>query len=224
MIAKSQGIVLSTLPFQEHSIIARLYTRDFGYGAFIVRGVRRARARGQLAYFQPFTILDVVVYVKASRSIQNLTEYKALHYEKQPDVRKQTVMLFLSEVLQQLLRQEEESNPAMYDYLCGAIQIFHDRDWIQNFHVQCLVQLTPFLGISIGSVEILLTELQNHDMSPSLRTFFEESIFQPIGAMNVVGTGTIRSEAIGWLLDYFALHIPGFGPIQSTEVLQRIFY
>ena len=58
------GIVLSYMRYGDTSIIARIFTEESGYGSYIVNSVRSQKSKKSIGYFQPFTILDMLLYVK----------------------------------------------------------------------------------------------------------------------------------------------------------------
>jgi DNA repair protein RecO (recombination protein O) len=64
MLSKTQGIVINYVKYKESSIIAKIYTKEFGIQSYIENGVRSARAKNKIALFQPLTLLDLVIYHK----------------------------------------------------------------------------------------------------------------------------------------------------------------
>lgn len=67
------AIVLRSIPYSDSSKIATLLTRDAGKISVIAKGAKSQNSRyGHL--IQPLNELEVVVYLKSGRDIQNLTQ------------------------------------------------------------------------------------------------------------------------------------------------------
>jgi len=107
---KTSALVLSTLPYEEHKLIAHLYTRELGRLAFVVSGPKRIR------YFQRGAILSIRFYYKPHREVQRLIEadwltlYENLHHE----VALMPYLLLMLEVLNQILVAPDE---ALFDFV-----------------------------------------------------------------------------------------------------------
>ena len=107
MLHKANGIALGYFPYKETSIIARIYTDEFGLQSYLVNGVRTAKGKQKAALFQSFTLLELVVYYSGKSGLQRISELKC-KYACQTipfDYYKITVSLFLSEVLQKVLTE-----------------------------------------------------------------------------------------------------------------------
>jgi DNA repair protein RecO (recombination protein O) len=222
MITKTRGIVLNHIPYGETSIIARIYTEQFGYQGFIVNSIRSSKSKHSMAYFQPFTLLDLVVYWKNTREIQRISEYKSIVNWHADDIIKQTVLLFLGEVVDKLLRNEHTDNPALFGYVNDALLQFKQTKSMENFHLLFLLKLTDHLGIAIGSGSDLfenMNQVMRHDEIERLIDNLLNSEFEDI----VESSGDLRYQSLSCLMEYFNHHVPGFGEVRSLKVLKQIF-
>ncbi|RYD89889.1 MAG: DNA repair protein RecO, partial [Sphingobacteriales bacterium] len=153
MLVKTRGIVLNYIRFRETSIIARIYTEELGLQSYIINGLRNKGTATRIALFQPFTLLSLVAYDTRKGSINRLSEYRCEHhFHKIPyDIRKSSIIIFLSEILSRSVR-EEEPNPMLYTFLHDAILGFDEmEDGFENFHLFFLLQLSWYLGFGPGS-------------------------------------------------------------------------
>ena len=118
MIEKARGIVIKYIKYQESSIIAQIFTDEYGLTPFMINGIRSPRSKRSIGYFQPFSILDLVAYIKPGREIQRLSEYKYLipTHSIQTDIRKSTIVLFLSEILTKLLHHEKGPQEHLFNF------------------------------------------------------------------------------------------------------------
>jgi len=222
MIAKTQGVVLGHIPYGESSIIAHIYTANHGYQAFIVHSVRSKKSKHSMAYFQPFTFLDLVIYWKSSRDIQRISEYKSQMNWHTDDIKKQTVLLFLGEVVEKLLRNEHTEHPALYSFLRDSLTYFKSAPSIENFHLQFLLQLSHHLGIDISSGAELFENMNKvadrQDVESLINALLAADFADKIHA-----SGDLRFQSLEYLMHYFHHHVPGFGEVKSLKVLKQIF-
>ena len=114
MLHSTRGIVIHTTKFSETSIIARIFTEQFGLQSYLIKGIRRAQSKLKPGLFQPLTILELVVYHKQNRSVQNINDATYLYpYQSIPfDIRKSSIALFINELTYKTIH-EEESNPEL---------------------------------------------------------------------------------------------------------------
>ena len=114
MIDKTKGIVLRTVKYGETSVIVAIFTELFGLQSYLVNGVRTSSKKGssKANLFQPAAILDLVVYHNELKNLQRLKEFKWEHLYQHIffNVLKNSVALFMVELLQKCLKQPE-SNP-----------------------------------------------------------------------------------------------------------------
>lgn len=73
MISTTDAIVLKTIKYRESSIIATLFTRDFGKLSVIAKGVRN-KPRGGGLVVEPMNYVRTVIYRKPGRELQLMTQ------------------------------------------------------------------------------------------------------------------------------------------------------
>lgn len=222
MIGKTQGIVLGYIPYGETSIITRIYTNKYGYQSFLVNSIRSSRSKQSIAYFQPFTLLDLVIYFNPNRDLQRISEYKAMSSDYAVDIKKQTVLLFLAEVTDKLLRGEEEENQSLFSFIREGILFFKREKYYPNFHIQFLLKLTPYLGLAVISGKSIYQNMNRVSDFEEIEAYLESLITTEYDIENEVN-GDVRKQALGAIIQYFQHHIDGFGQVQSLKVLAQIF-
>lgn len=213
MLHKTRGIVIRYIRYRETSIIATIFTEEFGMRSYIINGIRSSKSKKSIAAFAPLTLLDLVVYQKDSSEIQRLSEWKraVLQNDIYTNLKKSTVALFLSEILYKSIR-ESDPNPDLFDF------VFHSIEWLDtaeeglsDFHVQFLSKFTRYLGFGLdyyvdeGSIKVL-----------------QEMGSKRYGKI----IGLSRKERVNnleRLLLFYKEHIEGFGTVKSLPVLQTVF-
>ena len=149
---------------------------------------------------------------------------------------KSTMVMFLAEVMQMVLK-EEESNTLLYRYLEENLIRFDEREKnYADFHLWFLMQLTKFLGFfpnidemeqdyfdlengvfTSESVHVEhLTHTQTQLWKALLRLDFREN-------QSTAFNQSQRRELLHLLMKYYQIHLPNFFQPKSLEVLQEIF-
>lgn len=227
MLHHTQGIVLGTIKYSETSIIARVFTRKFGMQSYIVNGVRSKKAKGKIALYQPLSLLDMVVYYKAEKDIQRISEAKFLvSYQSIPfDPTKRAIGIFLMEVFSKVLRSESE-NEGLYSFLEQSLSFFdHQTEAINNFHLQLLLKATTFMGFGPEDGKDLVHQLEEagfhfilvKDELVLLDRLMNENIGERIILPN-----SFRRDVLDHIIKFYQAHIDGLKEIKSVEVLKTI--
>lgn len=220
MLEKTEGIVLNYLKYRDTSIIVRIYTRKYGLQSYIINGIRSQKSKKSIGLFQPFTILDLVIYHNPKRDINRLSEYKnqfplkTLHY----DIRKSTISLFLTEILVKTLEENFEEENFQFTFIKNSIIQFDSlKVGYENFHLFFLINYANFLGFGIYNTE----NIESHgdqQLTEYLTIVKEEGKY-----FQLKSNHKIRRKALEMILNYYSEHIDNFGKIKSIEVLYQIF-
>lgn len=240
MLEKTRGILLSQLKYSETSVIATIYTENFGRQTYIINGVRTKNASVKAAILQPLFLLDLEVYHKPGREMHRLKNARALvPYSTIPyDIHKSTIVIFLAEILNKCLK-EEEANKELFEFIFHALTFFDlTEKGIANFHIWFLFRLTIFLGIfpnrenahisnyfdlkkaSFVSGEPGHPHFMDKRTTTLFATFYDVG-FSNLGELHV--TGHDRKILLKQLIDFYKLHFDSFGEIKSLHVLKEVF-
>ena len=227
MLQKTQGIVINYLKYHESSIIVRLYTEQYGLISVVVNGIRSAKSKRSIGFFQPFSILDMVVYYKSDRDIQRLSEYQfAYHLSNiSANIYKTTIALFLSEILSKVLIGDENQQENLFGFLRHEILRLDDmKVGIENFHIEVLLELSAYLGFGIEKIDDLMSSMDMEPLAHQKDVFvYLDSIFQNDGDSGSFSNGSIRNESIQLLLTYYKHHGINVGDVKSLKVLKQVF-
>lgn len=229
MLYKTKGIVLNFIKYRETSIITKIYTEDFGLQTYIVNGIRSAKSKQSIALYQPLTQLDLVVYKKTNASINRLSEIKcSSHYNSIPfDIRKSTMAMFLTEVLNKALREEAE-DPSLFNFIAESFMILDQLEQnFESFHIQFMCRLSKYLGFSILSAEEVFDQVHLHANHKALAMLEKEMLDKLISEGYDEASsskGLIRRDLVALLVKFYQLHIPSFGEIKSLTILTDILH
>jgi len=111
MILSSPALVLRTVDFKESSKIVTLLTPDNGKFGVMVRGARKPKSKFS-GYFETGNLLDVVVYMKNSRSVQNLTEvsFRQKNWNIRSEFERLAVLMATIELIDGMVHEQEPSS------------------------------------------------------------------------------------------------------------------
>lgn len=236
MLVKTKAIVISSLKYQEKSLIVKCLTQSDGLKSYFVPNAFAAKKSNQkIAYFQPLTLLEIEANHKNKGTLEHFKEIKLAHaYQSiSTNILKSTIVMFLSEIIHHSIH-EEEKNEDLFLFLESALLWLDAHEDVANFHLILLVEMSKFLGFY-------------PDTSESEYPFFEknEGIFIPqqsISCLNEEEThlfkrllevkfdsdqkifaGIERQALLKILLSYYAIHLDGFKNPKSLEVLKEVF-
>ncbi|MFK7953960.1 MAG: DNA repair protein RecO [Ekhidna sp.] len=224
MIAKTKGIVLSYMKYGDNSIIARIFTEEYGYGSYIVNSIRSQKSKKSIGYFQPFSILEMVLYVKETRDLQRISEFKShkpLHHIYQ-NFTKSTITLFLSEMLSKLLQSEQAPNPELYDFVEDSIiQLDQIESGLQDFHLQFLLKIGPYLGFGMEDFDTLFTSIDRLVPTTDDNDHWTEKLINEAYGFQAGFGRSMRNQVLDVILNYYRHHAHIAKP-KSLDVLRSV--
>ena len=240
MLHKTRGIVLHSVRYSETSLVVKILTEEAGLGSYIIKGARNPKAKIKASLFQPLTLLDLHIYFKPGRELQNIKEVRnrapLIHLSGDPV--KSAVALFLSEILGRALR-EEEPNAELFDFLDSHIQYLDLADQgVANFHLYFLLRLARYLGFApalpsgdelhwfdlVSGTFTGVQPLHGSALPPPLAAWLARFLsVQPaeLGLLSI--DRQTRIDLLEGVLRYYSLHLEGLGEIRSHKVLHSLF-
>jgi DNA repair protein RecO (recombination protein O) len=233
---KTKAIVISSLKFQEKSLIVKCFTLSSGLKSYFVRDAFSSRKASQkIAYFQPLSILEIEAVHKNKGTLENFKEIKtAVPFQSiHTDLVKSTMVMFLSEMLHHSI-QEEEKNESLFVFLETALTWLDHHDDISNFHLILLLETTKYLGFY---PDFLDADLPFFEMNEGVFTLFhgigsltahETNLFKKLINLKFDNDQKIfnvveRQILLKILIDYYSFHLDGFKRPKSLEVLKEVF-
>jgi DNA repair protein RecO (recombination protein O) len=228
MLHNTKGIALNYIRYGETSIIVRIYTEEFGLQSYIVNGVRSAKSKtNKIAFFQPLTLLDLVVYNKPNRDLHRLSETRiSVPLQSLPfEVTKSSIALFMTEMLTKTLK-EESGNPALFRFLVESVLVLEDApSGYENFHLVFLFKLSHFLGFGPEDTREFEAQLRERSYpflpDAATETAVNVLLTQPYGTPAPL-TRTARNEIADALVAYYRIHIDSLGEVKSLAVLREV--
>lgn len=236
MYVKTKAIVISSLRYQDKSLIVKCFTESDGLKSYYVRDAFSSKKTNQkTVYFQPLNILNIEANHRNNGRLEYFKEVKIAcpYFTIHTDITKTTLSIFISEILHNSIK-EEGQNKNLYSYLETALQWLDTHNEIANFHLILLLGITRFLGFYPENP----SEQNKHfDMA--------EGIFVPYESVNCLTENETRllrkllllqfdnksktfhiSERqllLKILINYYSFHQEGFIKPKSIEILREVF-
>jgi len=214
MLSTTDAIVLSLQPHSDKAHLLHAYTRTGGRINYMVYGLGRKNPRG---IYTPLSLIQITAdhdslkpptikeaTLLSSNSASGLTS----------NIYKQTVSLFIAEVLFHVLRHPMTDEP-MFDFLAQSIEELDTTDTPQNFHLRFLVGLAAKLGFALPE-DHPLTHSSSHPLTLSSSHPLTHSLTNPL-------TRKERQQALRALCDYFAEHVETWQAPKSLDILMEVF-
>jgi len=234
MITKTKAIVLRNTNYGESSIISKMYTREFGVRTYILQSIRKGKSAIKPSMIQPLSLVDLDIYEKPNSSINRIKELKnnPLLMDIQDSVPKKTVALFLLELLNQCI-VDEQYEEELFDFIAAQI-IFLEREPLNAlFPIHFMLKLTFFLGVepqgefSVDTPYLSLEEGVFVEQSGVSTVSRETSELISLLSNNsnwpmVIVNPAARKEGLNQLIKYYHYHITKNKKMKSVEILSEL--
>ncbi len=242
MTHKTKGIVLRTIKYGETSLVVTMFTELFGVQTYMVNGVRTAKSKTSKAnYFLPGAILDMLVYHYAQKSMQRIKEFgwAVLFRQVLSDVIKNSIALYMVELLQKCLKQPEQHTALFYFCEDALLQLDDAGKTVTaNFPLYFSLHLAQFFGFRMADDyddEHTVLDLQEGSFiqgQPGHTNYIDGQsasltahllkVMQPAELNDVKLHHDMRRKLLLKYMDYYTLHVPEFGTMKTLTVLHEV--
>ncbi len=227
MLRKTSGIVLNYIKYKETSIIARIFTRELGLKSYIINGVRSKSGKNKIGFYQPMTLLDLVVYDKGNAGLQRISETKLAYPSKQIpfDFRRTSISLFMAEVIGKSIFDDYQ-NESLFDFIHQSV-LHLDSARVNLAHFPCifLISQAKYLGFAPADSDEFFMESKIQPFGPeeleSVKYFVEQAL-QNGFACNQKITKPNRQQLLDYLKDFYSRHMDQDLEWKTLDVLRQI--
>ena len=239
---KTKAIILRTIKYGETSLVVTAFTELFGIQTYMVNGIRSAKKTGlKAALYQPASVVDMEVYHNERNPMHRVRECNPAHVFKNvlTDVVKNSIAVFMMEILYKLLKQPEP-NTDLFDFCEDILLKLDEADAgiAANFPLFIALHLSHFFGFRIDDNyskinNILDLEEGNFTEQQPAHLYFLSGddafitsemlkIRVPKELNQIKMNHLKRRELLRKYMDYYALHIQGFGQMKTLAVMQEV--
>ncbi len=237
MLVNTKAIVLTSLKYGEADLIVKCFTEE-GIRTYLLKRILKSKSKKvNIAYFQPLTQLKLTAVHNSKGNLNSIREARIsnLYQSISINILKQSIALFLAEVLSYAL-YEEEKNPKLFEYIETALIWLDSHASTANFHILFLMNLTKYLGFypEVNKKETYYFNLSegfftknkplHHALAGEKLILFKSIIginFDINERLDL--NARSRSIVLDIILEYYELHVPGFKKPKSLDVLKEVF-
>jgi DNA repair protein RecO (recombination protein O) len=233
---------LRTVKYGETSLVVTAFTEVFGIQTYMVNGVRSSKKTGlKAAMYQPGALLDMEVYHNDRNAMHRIRECNWAHLYKNilSDVVKNSIAMFMMELLYKLLKQPEENTDLFYFCEDSLLQLDEAPKVVAaNFPLFFTLHLSHFFGFKIDdnySEENIFLDLMEGnftDHAPAHSYFMTDGdalitadllrMMMPAELEELKMNHLKRRELLLKYIEYYSLHMQDFGQMKTLPVLQEV--
>jgi len=225
MLQKTKAISLSYIRYKETSIIARLFTEQFGLQSFVVNGVRSPKSKMPAGLFQPLQLLEIVQYFNEKKDLHRLVEIK-------PSVPlvdlpfnhvKSSMSIFIAEMVSKVIREGQSNSPLFELVWNWVIHLDKQKTGFESDHIQLVYQMLQPLGITPENWQDFFEKLSYQKwFSLEDGNLFFESLALENQSLHPIGNSA-KQAVLDVLIAYFRKHMDGLGQLNSLSILRDVF-
>ncbi|MBN2600363.1 MAG: DNA repair protein RecO [Candidatus Marinimicrobia bacterium] len=146
-LIKTEALILRTIPFQESSSIARMFTREQGKIAVIAKGARRMKSalRG---FLEPLNYIEAIYYYKSTRDIQTLSKIDLIQafFSDNPVIESNIFGLALLETVDKVVHDHQHDHE-IFDCAVQHLKLMDAKpETCRVTFIRFLLALTNILG------------------------------------------------------------------------------
>ncbi len=231
MIESTKGVCLHYYKYSENSVIAKIFTENFGLQSYVMKGVRNKKSKNKINILQSLNLVQLEVTKNKKREIQYVKEISLIGNINNinSDMNKRFICLFISEILMKVLVESEKESP-IFSFIWETIyKIEESENLSKNFSLIFLIQLSGYLGFYPSKDN---TDKNIFDLESGC--FTNQSVYFNISGDNkeyfkylltnkeVSIPYKNRKELLKSLQKYYSLHHYNIENLKSYEVIESL--
>jgi len=239
MLITTKAIVISSVKYGDADLIVTCFTQNNGLKSYLLKNILKAKKSSlKPSLFQPLMLLEIVANHREKSALHYIKEAKVASHSHSihTDIAKTALVLFLSEVIKQCVKEEEE-NPTLYFFLENSVLWLEAHQYIADFHLIFLLKLSEILGFypDVSTIENPVFNPVEGVFQRDVTNIYcvklnQDSVFKKLFSLSYSETKPLqiskpeRAKTLDLFLLYFQLHIQGFRTPKSLAVLHQIFH
>jgi len=238
-MSNSRALVIKSIKQGETSSIVSCYLEEIGFKSFLVKGLYgQKKSRFSKAHFFPLNIININYSFNENRNLGFIKEVKSefLFNTIHADIQKSSVVVFLSEILNSVFREELEVNQDLFNFLLSSLLWYDNSKECNNYHIKFLIELTKYIGfhpnirnkddmyfcLESGSTSItkpLAGNIEGEDLN-----LFKKLLGMKFDDLNTMSINReSRTRILNKIIDYYSLHLQMFKTPKSIHVFAEVF-
>ncbi|EJL72864.1 DNA repair protein RecO [Chryseobacterium populi] len=223
-----KGFLLSFIKYGENDAVLHCFTEEDGFQTYFLKGIYAKRNKKK-ALLLPLSQLSFSVNPGKGNGIQSVSRFELVrNNDIYTDVKMNTVIFFVSDFLNQILRNENKNTVVFF-----SIDEFINELALENYqsHLVFLIKILKIQGVaplvSTGSyldpeTGVFTTGLTHQLFSEETSSIWK-TILSSENPYQIRIHSSRRKDFLDSLLVYYHYHITDFKIPASLEVIQQIF-
>lgn len=229
MFTNYTGILIRKVPQTGNGFILKVYTKEAGIKSFFVRKTKQSKAA-----LMPLAIIQLSAYKNDKKQVLNVKEFGVAtpYNDLYSDITKSNIALFINELLDKLLLEEENNEP-LFKFIAKSLLTFDREPLNLDFHLVFLMKLSDYLGVKPNVSSGSYFDIENGATTsaiPSHVNYFNEmetELFKDLfmhcfNDKSFTNSNTKRKRLIELLIQYYNYHFE-VKNIKSLPILEVIF-
>ena len=236
---ETPALVISSVKYGDSNLITNCYTRHHGLKSYFLKGILSSKkGKFRKGLFQTFNLLNLISNNKHKEGLNFIREARVstpiqtIH----KSIFKSTVVIFLSEVLRAVLKEEKDKNEDLFNFLEFMILWFDNNSFNPNFHLKFLLDLTKYIGFypNTSNQNYPYFDLNNGSFSDIINSEnlilgedldgFKKLLKLNLDKIEMLHLGNnIRKKLLNHLMIYYSIHLQNFAYPKSIKVFNDVF-
>ncbi|MBK1895322.1 DNA repair protein RecO [Chryseobacterium paridis] len=223
-----KGFLLSFIKYGENDAVLHCFTEEDGFQTYFLKGIYSKRNKKK-ALLLPLNQLNFSITEGKSNGIQSISKFELVkNNDIYTDIRVNTVIFFISDFLNQVLRNESNNSN-----LFLSIEQFIEELSLKNYqsHLVFLITILKIQGVApLINGDLYLdpetgtfSSAQIHQLFNNEISAFWKSILSSQNPYEIKIHSSLRKDFLDSILVYYHYHITDFKIPTSLEVIQQIF-
>ena len=238
-MSNSRALVIKSIKHGETSSIVSCYLEEIGYKSFLVKGLYSSKkSRFSKAHFFPLNAINIHYSFNEIKNLGFIKEVKSeVHFKTiHSNVQKSSVIVFLSEILNSVFREELDVNQDLFNFLLNSLIWYDNVRECNNYHIKFLIELSKYIGfypniINENDLYFCLESGSTSNTKPLGRNIYGEDLklfknllgmkFEDLNSMSI--NRESRTSILNKIIDYYSLHLQMFKTPKSINVFAEVF-
>jgi len=232
MLVSTKAFILSYLKYGDNSLIIKVFSEKFGFKSLILKSVYNTKSH-KVAIIFPLNEVEISFQNKPKiqlnyiQTIQNSNS----RYNLSQQITKSTILLFLSEILNQCL-QNEQTNDELYLFISNQLDELNESKQYPFFHLKFILNFSYYLGFypsienyTEGSFFHLKEGLFSFEKEYDCLNESESKLWYEFisNTENFKPLKTEKYQLLETIFRYYSNHINHFNKPKSLEILKEVF-
>tara|TARA_B110000459_G_scaffold34638_1_gene36705 strand:- start:26866 stop:27570 length:705 start_codon:yes stop_codon:yes gene_type:complete len=225
-----RAISLLNYKYGEESIIAKIFTEEYGLISYSVKRGRSKKSKNKISLLQHMSLINISAQKKQKNEIQFLKEISLSHslINSYLNINKQLLRMFMAEVLEKILVSNEQDK-RLFNFIWNEIILLDTLEKVSsNYALNYLLSITYYLGFYPSKENI---ELDFFDLEKASFVEKEDNRGMIIKGENLVFFKSLlinnnnnipyknRKEILKLILKYYKTHYYNLDNIKSFDVI-----